>query len=133
MAWIILIVAGLFETVWAVSMKYSEGFTRLWPSVITAVAMVISLYLLAVALRTLPLGTAYTVWTGIGALGTVIYGITVFGESKDLLKMIFVMMILGGIVGLKIVSDKESARSKTEQGKTVRTESETGNNTPRHP
>ncbi|KAF0197831.1 MAG: quaternary ammonium compound-resistance protein SugE [Bacteroidetes bacterium] len=133
MAWIILIVAGLFETVWAVSMKYSEGFTRLWPSVITAVAMVISLYLLAVALRTLPLGTAYTVWTGIGALGTVIYGIAVFGESKDLLKMVFVMMILGGIVGLKIVSDKESARSKTEQGKTVRTESETGNNTPRRP
>lgn len=133
MAWIILIVAGLFETVWAVAMKYSEGFTRLWPSVVTAVAMVISLYLLAVALRTLPLGTAYTVWTGIGALGTVIYGIAVFGESKDLLKMVFVMMILGGIVGLKIVSDKESARSKTEQGKTVRTESETGNNTPRRP
>jgi len=133
MAWIILIVAGLFETVWAVAMKYSEGFTRLWPSVVTAVAMVISLYLLAVALRSLPLGTAYTVWTGIGALGTVIYGIAVFGESKDLLKMVFVMMILGGIVGLKIVSDKESAGSKTEQGKTVRTEAETGNNTSGHP
>ncbi|MBK6346460.1 MAG: quaternary ammonium compound efflux SMR transporter SugE [Bacteroidales bacterium] len=133
MAWIILIVAGLFETVWAVSMKYSDGFSRLWPSVITAVAMVISLYLLAIALRSLPLGTAYTVWTGIGALGTVIYGIAVFGESKDLLKMVFVMMILGGIVGLKIVSDKESAGSKTDQGKTVRTEAETGNYPPGHP
>jgi quaternary ammonium compound-resistance protein SugE len=130
MAWIILIVAGLFETVWAVAMKYSEGFTRLWPSVVTAVAMVISLYLLAVALRSLPLGTAYTVWTGIGALGTVIYGILVFGESKDLLKMIFVMMILGGIVGLKIVSDKESAGNKTEQRQPVGTKTKTGNNTP---
>jgi quaternary ammonium compound-resistance protein SugE len=126
MAWFILIIAGLFETVWAVALKYSEGFTRLWPTVITAVAMIISLYLLAISLKTLPLGTAYTIWTGIGALGTVIYGIMVFGESKDLLKLIFIMMILGGIVGLKVVSGKVSTAGKTEQSQSVGSKSETG-------
>jgi len=104
MAWFILIIAGLFETVWAVGLKYSEGFTRLWPSVLTVVAMAMSIYLLAISLKTLPLGTAYTVWTGIGAIGTVIYGILVFGESKDLLRILFVIMIVGGIVGLKVTS-----------------------------
>ncbi len=104
MAWFYLIIAGLFETAWAVALKYSEGFTRLWPSVVTVVAMAISIYLLAISLKTLPLGTAYTVWTGIGAIGTVIYGIMVFGESKDLLRILFVIMIVGGIVGLKITS-----------------------------
>ncbi|MBK6967023.1 MAG: quaternary ammonium compound efflux SMR transporter SugE [Bacteroidales bacterium] len=133
MAWIILIIAGLFETVWAVSLKYSEGFTRLWPSVITIAAMAISLYLLALSLKTLPLGAAYTVWTGIGALGTVIYGIGVFGESRDLVKIIFVMMIIGGIVGLIVVSEKESIAGKTEQSQPVGTESETGNNPPGRP
>lgn len=133
MAWFLLIVAGLFETVWAVALKYSEGFTRLWPSVITAVAMIISLYLLAVSLRSLPLGTAYTIWTGIGALGTVIYGIIVFGESKDLLKLFFVMMILGGIVGLKAVSSKESTANKAENAKPVGSKSESGNHTNSNP
>jgi quaternary ammonium compound-resistance protein SugE len=133
MAWILLIVAGLFETVWAVSLKYSEGFTRLWPSVITVVAMAISLYLLALSLKTLPLGTAYTLWTGIGALGAVVYGILVFGESRELLKLIFVMMILGGMVGLKVVSTNESVTGKTEQSKPVGTQSESGNNAPGHP
>lgn len=104
MAWFYLIIAGLFETAWAVALKYSEGFTRLWPSVVTIAAMAISIYLLAISLKTLPLGTAYTVWTGIGAIGTVIYGIMVFGESKDLLRILFVIMIVGGIVGLKITS-----------------------------
>lgn len=130
MAWFILIIAGLFETVWAVALKYSEGFTRLWPSVITAIAMIISLYLLALSLKSLPLGTAYTIWTGIGALGTVIYGILVFGESKDLLKILFVIMILGGIVGLRAVSAKESNSKQTEQSQTIRTKTKAGNNAP---
>ncbi len=104
MAWFYLIIAGLFETAWAVALKYSEGFTRLWPSVVTVVAMAISIYLLAVSLKTLPLGTAYTVWTGIGAIGAVIYGILVFGESKDIIRILFVIMIVGGIIGLKVTS-----------------------------
>lgn len=133
MAWIILIIAGLFETVWAVSLKYSEGFTRLWPSVITIVAMAISLYLLALSLKTLPLGTAYTLWTGIGALGAVVYGILVFGESRELLKLVFVMMILGGMVGLKVVSTNQSVAGETEQSKPVGSQSETGNNPPGRP
>jgi len=104
MAWFILVIAGLFETVWAVAMKYSEGFTKLWPSVITGIAMAISIWLLATALKHLPLGTAYAVWTGIGALGAVVYGIIVFDESKDILRMLFVLMILGGIVGLRLIT-----------------------------
>lgn len=119
MAWFILFIAGLFETVWAVSLKYSEGFTRLWPSVITAVAMALSIYLLAIALKTLPLGTAYTIWTGIGALGTVIYGIIVFGDSRDLIRIFFVVMILGGIVGLKTTAGKTSKTDKIEQSKSI--------------
>lgn len=104
MAWFILIIAGMFETVWAIALKYSEGFTRLWPSLLTAGAMALSVYLLAVALKSLPLGTAYTVWTGIGAVGTVIYGIIVFSESKDFLKILFVLMIVGGIIGLRAIT-----------------------------
>ena len=133
MAWFILIIAGLFETVWAVALKYSDGLTRLWPSVITAIAMIISLYLLALSLKSLPLGTAYTIWTGIGALGTVIYGILVFGESKDLLKLLFVMMILGGIVGLRAVSSKESNSKQAEQSQAIGTKPEAGNNAPGRP
>lgn len=125
MAWIILLIAGLFETVWAVSLKYSDGFTRLWPSVITAVAMIISLYLLAISLKTLPLGTAYTIWTGVGAIGAVIYGIFVFGESKELLKLLFVMMILGGIIGLRAVSLKELKREQTDQSQAIGAQPET--------
>lgn len=117
MAWFYLIIAGLFETVWAVALKYSEGFTRLWPSVITGVAMAISIWLLAIALKHLPLGTAYAVWTGIGALGTVIYGIVVFGDSKDLLRILFVIMILGGIVGLRVTSKDTKKKQDTEQVK----------------
>ncbi|MDY0101343.1 MAG: quaternary ammonium compound efflux SMR transporter SugE [Lentimicrobium sp.] len=127
MTWAILIIAGLFETVWAVALKYSDGFTRLWPSVITAIAMIISLYLLAISLKTLPLGTAYTVWTGIGAIGAVIYGIFVFGESKELLKLLFVMMILGGIIGLRAVSTKELQREQTDQSQAIGPQAETSN------
>ena len=106
MAWFILVIAGLFETVWAVSLKYSEGFSKLWPSVLTVVAMGISIWLLAISLKSLPLGNAYSVWTGIGAIGTVIYGIVVFGDAKDLLRILFIIMIIGGIVGLKITSEQ---------------------------
>ena len=101
-AWTVLIVAGLLETVWAVGLKHSEGFTRLWPSVFTAVAMASSFYLLAVALRTLPLGTAYTVWTGIGAVGAVIWGILFMGESASATRVLCILLIVAGIVGLRL-------------------------------
>lgn len=127
MAWFILFIAGLFETVWAVALKYSESFSRLWPSVVTCVAMAISIYLLAIALRTLPLGTAYAVWTGIGAVGAVIYGILVFGESKDLIRILFLIMIIGGIAGLKLTSGYKPVSKQTEQSQSVRAHPETGN------
>lgn len=129
MAWILLIIAGLFETVWVVSLKYSEGFTKLWPSVITIVAMAISIYLLAISMKSLPLGTAYAVWTSIGAIGAVIFGVVFFGESRDLLKIVFIAMIIGGIVGLKVISSKESKSAETEQSQSVGSKSETSNNT----
>ncbi|PKP46858.1 MAG: quaternary ammonium compound-resistance protein SugE [Bacteroidetes bacterium HGW-Bacteroidetes-11] len=129
MAWILLIIAGLFETVWVVSLKYSEGFTKLWPSFITIVAMAISIYLLAIAMKSLPLGTSYAVWTSIGAIGAVIFGVVFFGESKDLLKIVFVAMIIGGIVGLKVISSKESKPGKAEQSQSIGSKSETSNNT----
>lgn len=128
MAWILLIIAGLFETVWVVSLKYSEGFTKLWPSVITIVAMAISIYLLAISMKSLPLGTAYAVWTSIGAIGAVIFGVVFFGESRDLLKIVFIAMIIGGIFGLKVISSKESKSAETEQSQSVGSKSETSNN-----
>lgn len=102
MPWIILFVAGLFEAAWAVGLKYTDGFTRLWPSLATVAAMGISLYLLALALRSLPLGTAYAVWTGIGTLGTVILGVMLFGESTSIPRLLSAGLILAGIVGLKL-------------------------------
>jgi quaternary ammonium compound-resistance protein SugE len=104
MAWFTLILAGLFEIGWAVGLKYTQGFTRLWPSVATVVAMVASLALLGVALRTLPLGTAYAVWTGIGAVGTVVLGIALFGEPATVGRLFCVGLILAGIVGLKLTT-----------------------------
>lgn len=104
MAWALLFVAGLFEIGWAIGLKYTEGFTRLWPSVWTGTAMVVSVVLLALAVRSLPIGTAYAVWTGIGAAGTVILGIVLFGEPATALRLVFVAMIVGGIVGLKLVT-----------------------------
>lgn len=104
MAWFILVLAGLFEVGWAIGLKYTEGLTRLWPTVWTAVATVASMWLLAVAMRTLPLGTAYSVWVGIGAVGTVVLGIVLFGESADAARLISVAFIIAGIVGLKLAT-----------------------------
>ncbi|MEE9100022.1 quaternary ammonium compound efflux SMR transporter SugE [Pseudomonas sp. QE6] len=102
MSWIILFVAGLFEVAWAVGLKYTEGFTRLVPSVLTALAMAASVGLLGLAMKNLPLGTAYAIWTGIGALGTVAVGIWLFGESMAPVRMLSVALILFGLVGLKL-------------------------------
>jgi quaternary ammonium compound-resistance protein SugE len=104
MAWIILVLAGLFEIAWAVGLKYTEGFTRLWPSLATAGAMVVSIVLLALAVKTLPLSTAYAIWTGIGAVGAVILGIVLFNESASTTRLLCLLMIVAGIIGLKLVS-----------------------------
>lgn len=105
MAWIILLFAGLAEVGWAVGLKYTNGFTRLWPTVGTVSAMVVSLVLLGLALKTLPLGTAYAIWTGIGTIGTVVLGIVLFGESAALLRLACIGLIVAGIVGLKLVTE----------------------------
>jgi len=104
MSWSILFVAGLFEVVWAIGLKYTDGFTRLWPSIGTAVAMLISVVLLGLAMRTLPVGTAYAVWTGIGAVGTVILGIVLFGDPANPARLLCVALIVCGILGLKLTS-----------------------------
>lgn len=104
MAWLILIIAGLFETAWAVGLKYSDGFSKFWPSVFTIVSMIISIALLSVSLKQLSVGTAYAIWTGIGAVGTAIVGMILFNESKELIRIVFIFMIVAGIVGLKIFS-----------------------------
>ncbi len=103
-AWLSLIVAGLFEIVWAIGLKYSAGFTRLAPSVLTVVAMAVSLYLLAVALRTIPVGTGYAVWTGIGAVGTAVVGIWLLGEARDPARLLSIALIVAGIAGLKLAT-----------------------------
>lgn len=99
-------IAGFFEISWAVGLKYSEGFTKLWPTLFTISTMVLSFYFLALALRNIPLGTAYAVWTGIGAVGTVILGIYLFNEPKTLARMFFIFLIVIGIVGLKLFAGK---------------------------
>jgi len=104
MAWIYLLIAGLFEIGWAVGLKYTDGFTRLWPSVVTIVTMILSFYFLSSAVKSIPIGTAYAIWTGIGAVGTAILGIILFDESKEFIRIIFIMLIVVGIVGLKIFS-----------------------------
>lgn len=104
MAWIFLVIAGIFEVVWAMGLKASDGFTRLWPSVITLVGMVISVYFLAQASRTLPIGTAYAIWTGIGAVGAVIFGMILFNEPRDWIRLLFVGLILAGIIGLRVTA-----------------------------
>ena len=104
MSWTILFLAGLFEVAWAVGLKYTEGFTRLWPSVGTLAAMALSFYLLAVAMRSLPLGTAYAVWVGIGAIGTAILGIVLFNEPASAGRLVSLGLILAGIIGLKLAS-----------------------------
>ncbi|AIR60458.1 quaternary ammonium compound efflux SMR transporter SugE [Enterobacter sp. Ap-916] len=102
MAWIVLLIAGLLEVVWAVGLKYTHGFSRLWPSVITIVAMVVSMALLAWAMKTLPTGTAYAVWTGIGAVGAAITGILLLGESANPMRLASLALIVVGIIGLKL-------------------------------
>ena len=102
MAWIYLFIAGLFEISWAVGLKYSEGWTKLVPSAITVITMLVSLYFLSLSLKTLPLGTAYAVWTGIGTIGTTIYGLMVFKEPADLIRMVCILLIITGIVGLRL-------------------------------
>jgi quaternary ammonium compound-resistance protein SugE len=106
MAWIILVVAGLFEIGWAVGLKYTEGFTRVWPTVWTAFALVASMALLGLSLRSLPLGTAYAVWTGIGTVGTAVLGILLFREPATAVRLLCIGMILAGIVGLKLAGEK---------------------------
>jgi quaternary ammonium compound-resistance protein SugE len=104
MAWVILVVAGLLEIGWAVGLKHSQGLTRPWPAAATIAAMVASMWLLALAVRTLPIGTAYAVWTGIGTVGTALVGIAVLGEPATLVRLACIGLIVAGIVGLKIVS-----------------------------
>ena len=103
-AWLILVVAGLFEVGWAIGLKYTEGFTRLWPSVATILAMVVSVGLLGVAMKALPVGTSYAVWVGVGAVGTAILGIVLFGESASAGRLVSLGLIVAGIVGLKLAS-----------------------------
>jgi quaternary ammonium compound-resistance protein SugE len=104
MQWIILFVAGLFEVAWAIGLKYTEGFSKFWPSVFTVACMIISMAGLAYAVKQLPVGTAYAIWTGIGAVGTAVLGIILFNESKELIRIFFIFLIVVGIVGLKIFS-----------------------------
>ena len=104
MSWILLIVAGLLEVGWAIGLKYTEGFTRLWPSLGTVFAMVASMILLGIAMKTLPVGTAYAVWVGVGAVGTVVLGIVLFGEPAGALRIASIVLIVAGIVGLKVAS-----------------------------
>lgn len=106
MAWISLFAAGLFEIVWALGLKYANGFTRLWPSVGTLAAMALSIAFLEYAVRTLPLGTAYAVWVGIGAAGTAVLGMVLFGESRAPLRLLCLVLIVAGVIGLKLVSDE---------------------------
>ena len=104
MAWVYLTIAGVFEIGWAVGLKYSEGFSKPVPSLLTVVAMGFSIWLLALAMRTIPVGTAYAVWTGIGAIGVALLGIMLFGESREFLRIACLFLIIAGIIGLKVVS-----------------------------
>ena len=103
-AWVVLFIAGVFEIAWAISLKYSQGFTKLWPSVGTIGAMVVSFYLLSQALKTIPVGTGYAVWTGIGIIGTAIIGMAVLDEPRDMDRIFCLLLIIAGIIGLKVAS-----------------------------
>ncbi len=102
--WLYIAIAGLFECVWAVGLKYTEGFTRLLPTAGTVAAIIISFYFMALALQKLPMGTAYAVWTGIGAVGVATFGMLFLGESRDILRIFCILLIVAGIIGLKLVS-----------------------------
>ena len=104
MAWIVLFVAGLLEVGWAIGLKYTEGFTRFWPTVGTVAAMIVSLWLLGIAMKSLPVGTAYAIWVGVGAVGTAILGIVLLGDSANAGRLISLALIVAGIVGLKLAT-----------------------------
>lgn len=104
MAWIILVLAGLFEVGWAIGLKYTEGFTRLWPTVLTVLAMIVSVWLLGVAMKSLPAGTAYSIWVGVGAVGTVILGMLLFNEPANGMRLFSVALIVAGVIGLKFAA-----------------------------
>jgi quaternary ammonium compound-resistance protein SugE len=104
MSWLLLFIAGIFEICWAIGLKYSHGFTKFWPSVFTGVSMIISMVLLSIAVKEIPIGTGYAVWTGIGAVGTAILGIFLFNESSEFIRVFFMLLIIVGIAGLKIFS-----------------------------
>ena len=105
MAWVYLMIAGVLEVQWAVTMKYTEGFTKLWPSVFCIMGMAASVYFLALAQKTLPLGTSYAIWTGIGAVGATICGIILFNEPRDIARILCILLIAAGILGLKMTSE----------------------------
>src|SRR6056297_76061 len=104
MDWVVLVIAGLFEVGWAIGLKYTEGFTRLGPTVGTILAMIISVWLLGISVKSLPIGTAYAVWVGVGAVGTVMLGILLFGEPANIGRLISIALIIAGIVGLKLAA-----------------------------
>lgn len=104
MAWIILVLAGLFEVGWAIGLKYTDGFTRFWPTVWTVVAMIVSLWLLGIAMKSLPIGTAYGVWVGVGAVGTAVLGMVLLGEPANVFRLLSLGLIVAGIVGLKLAT-----------------------------
>lgn len=104
MAWVYLLIAGVLEVQWAVTMKYTEGFSKLWPSVICVLGMAASVYFLALAQKTLPLGTSYAIWTGIGAVGAAIFGMILFNEPRDIARILCILLIVAGILGLKFTS-----------------------------
>lgn len=108
MAWISLFIAGLFEIGWAIGLKYTDGFSKLWPSVWTVAAMVVSLVFLEYSLRTLPVGTAYAIWVGIGAVGTAIMGMWLFNESREIARIVCLLLIVAGVIGLKFVTPSAS-------------------------
>jgi quaternary ammonium compound-resistance protein SugE len=104
MAWVSLFIAGLFEIVWAIGLKYTNGFTRIWPTAGTVAAMIVSIAFLEYSLRTLPVGTAYAIWVGIGAFGTAVLGMVLFGESREPLRLFCLSLIVAGVVGLKLAT-----------------------------
>ena len=108
MPWLHLIIAGLLEVAWAIGLKHTDGWSRLWPSLITALLMIASFFFLSLALRSLPLGTAYAIWTGIGAVGTALVGIFVFGEPRTAARLVCIVLIVAGIVGLKLTSSSQA-------------------------
>ena len=109
MAWVYLAIAAAFEVVWAIGLKYTDGFSRLWPSALTITAMIVSFLFLSMAMKTLPVGTAYAVWTGTGAVGVAILGMVLFGESREVARILSIVLIIAGVVGLKVFSGQTAA------------------------